>query len=72
MGQEFARKKRQNEMAMLITSLNMKIEHVEFRYGVMRYWVKVEKIVQCVPNESYFKKVTPMQYKKISIYSSLF
>ena len=31
-----------NEMAMLIKSLDMKIEHVEFRYGVMRYWVKVE------------------------------
>ena len=31
-----------NEMEMLITSLNMKIEHVEFSNGVMRYWVKVE------------------------------
>jgi SAM-dependent methyltransferase len=31
-----------NEMEMLITSLDMNIEHVEFRYGVMRYWVKVE------------------------------
>ena len=31
-----------NEMEMLITSLNMNIAHVEFRYGVMRYWVRVE------------------------------
>jgi len=31
-----------NEMEMLITSLDMKIEHVEFRYGVMRYWVRVQ------------------------------
>ena len=31
-----------DEMAMLITSLNLKIEHVEFKNGVMRYWVKVK------------------------------
>jgi phosphoribulokinase len=31
-----------NEMEMLITSLHMNIAHVEFRYGVMRYWVKVK------------------------------
>ena len=30
-----------DEMARLITSLNMKIEHVEFRNGVMRFWVRV-------------------------------
>ncbi len=30
-----------DEMESLLTTLNMKIENVEFKSGVMRYWVKV-------------------------------